>query len=504
MSASASPLLGWLPDHIRGAAALSAMMAISAAAIPYFAHSNAMPSAGGTQQLANIPPATAPPLLLRKVSPADALSINASLSFSSEPNPPAQPFQMLGGDAAYNRALTCLTEAIYYEADGESPDGQRAVAQVVLNRVRHPAFSPSVCGVVYHGSMRVTGCQFSFTCDGSMRRRPTPFGWMKARKIAEEALAGAVFKPVGYATHYHANYVVPYWATSLAKNAVLGTHIFYRWPGWWGRPAAFSSRHTGKEMDPRLLRNAALRRHGVSPEPPAWNHKDLVLEADSRVELLSIVQLLADRSPANEDATPYEMEVRKHFSAFADHVAVEIYRQLSSGKSKFDTDSSLTALMHYSQPPELQSRDPLERKLVSAAGGARKLAGFISALRDFVIHSEFEKFFDERKALYAELDQRARELAFELVTDIEQDTGAPVHTVRFILAPLLASTGIAGCQEVAKRTSVPWVVVGMGNASSSNQSAQLQEALEKLSESKCLSPSPATFASQQVQLSRSR
>src|SRR5947199_78142 len=83
--------------------------------------------------------------------------------------------------------------------------GVLAVAQVVLNRVRHPAFPASVCGVVYEGSTRQTGCQFTFTCDGSLYRRPDLTGWRRAYTIAEAALSGSVYAPVGYATHYHAN-----------------------------------------------------------------------------------------------------------------------------------------------------------------------------------------------------------------------------------------------------------------------------------------------------------
>jgi spore germination cell wall hydrolase CwlJ-like protein len=494
-------LLDRLPDHVRGAFGLTATMAILAAGISHFAAGNTSTYGWVTQALVRLPPAKAPPLLFRDVDRKEALSINASIPFSREPNPAARPFEIRGNDAMYNRALTCLTEAIYYEADGELPDGQRAVAQVVLNRVRHPAFSRSVCGAVYHGSMRTTGCQFSFTCDGSMRRRPTAWGWAKAREIAAQALAGAVFKPVGYATHYHADYVVPYWATGLAKNAIVGAHIFYRWPGWWGQPAAFASRHSGKETDPRLLRNATLRRHGVRPEPPAWSEADLVIEADPRVELLSIIQLLAARLPPDDDATPYEREVRSHFSAFSDHVAVEIYRQLTGGKSKFNFEASLQALMHYSQPPELESINPIERELVSAAGGTRTLAGFIAALRDFVKHSDFETFFEERRPFYDELVARVREPAFEFVNAFEEENGAPVHTVRFILAPLLAESGATGCQLVPKKAPGAWLIVGSGNAPEPfNKATQLEDALDKLSEGECLISPPATLASHQGRL----
>ena len=204
------------------------------------------------------PPAP-PPLLVRQLAPADALTINRSIPLADSPNPAAKPFALRGADEATRaRALECLTSAVYYEAGNETPDGQRAVAQVVLNRVRHPAFPASVCDVVYQGSTRETGCQFTFTCDGSLARRPSAEGWARARKIAEAALAGAVYAPAGWATHYHANYVVPYWASSLAKNAIVGAHIFYRWAGGWGRPPAFAKRYSGHEPNTQALKAAAV------------------------------------------------------------------------------------------------------------------------------------------------------------------------------------------------------------------------------------------------------
>src|SRR5439155_4425986 len=116
----------------------------------------------------------------------------------------------------------------------------------------------SVCDAVYEGSTRATGCQFTFACDGSLYREPDAAGWRRAYGIAQAALAGSVYAPVGYATHYHANYVVPYWASTLAKNAVVGAHIFYRWAGGWGQPAAFTDAYAGREPSALALRNAAL------------------------------------------------------------------------------------------------------------------------------------------------------------------------------------------------------------------------------------------------------
>lgn len=200
----------------------------------------------------------APPMTVRDLAPEAALQLNAKIPVAST-GPAAAPFVLGKASPAMRaRALDCLTSAIYYEAGQESTDGQRGVAQVVLNRVRHPAFPASVCGVVYQGSTRVTGCQFTFTCDNSMERRPVPALWNRARKVAGEMLGGTVYAPVGQATHYHADYVVPYWAASLVKTRVEGVHLFYRWSGGWGRPAAFGQGWSGREGDPSALRHAAL------------------------------------------------------------------------------------------------------------------------------------------------------------------------------------------------------------------------------------------------------
>ena len=196
---------------------------------------------------------------VRPVAAETALQINSQQPFATGPNPAARPFSLAAaGTESRERAIECLTSAIYYEAGQEALIGQQAVAQVVLNRVRHPAFPSSVCGVVYQGSTRATGCQFTFTCDGSLARAPERSSWNRAREVAKAALAGFVQPSVGNATHYHANYVAPYWAPTLAKTAAIGAHLFYRWSGGWGRPAAFAQSYSGHEADPRALRVAAL------------------------------------------------------------------------------------------------------------------------------------------------------------------------------------------------------------------------------------------------------
>lgn len=178
----------------------------------------------------------------------EARRINAALPFSTLPIRAARPFRMTAAQAEdRQRALQCLTEAVYYEAGFEPLEGRRAVAQVVLNRLRHPAFPKTVCGVVFEGAPN-PGCQFSFACDGSMKRAPAAGAWREARRVAAEALDGQVAAAVGQATHYHADFVAPYWAPKLTKLKQIGAHIFYRWPGGWGEPGAFTGRYAGGEQ----------------------------------------------------------------------------------------------------------------------------------------------------------------------------------------------------------------------------------------------------------------
>jgi spore germination cell wall hydrolase CwlJ-like protein len=183
--------------------------------------------------------------------------INASLPFSNGPVASARPFYVSGDALDASRALLCLTQAVYYEAGYEPVAGRRAVAQVVLNRLRHPAFPKSVCGVVYQRSASNI-CQFTFVCDGALNRAPELGAWRQARDIAEAALDGYVERSVGEATHYHADYVAPRWAPLLTKVSQIGAHIFYRWPGAWGQPSAFVGRYIGEPRDPATLRPAQM------------------------------------------------------------------------------------------------------------------------------------------------------------------------------------------------------------------------------------------------------
>jgi hypothetical protein len=211
-----------------------------------------------------VPKAELPPVEAVRfvdLAPQDARAFNATVPFSTGPNPAARPFRFAGGPEDLARATDCLAAGVLYEA-GDDAIGERAVAQVILNRLRHPAFPKTVCGVVFEGSERSTGCQFTFTCDGALARRPAEPGWKRARAIAAAALGGSVYKPVGYATHYHTDWVVPYWQSSLDKVAAVHTHLFFRWSGWWGTPPAFN-RHV-VDGEPVIAQLAGLSdAHGM-------------------------------------------------------------------------------------------------------------------------------------------------------------------------------------------------------------------------------------------------
>jgi spore germination cell wall hydrolase CwlJ-like protein len=168
------------------------------------------------------------------IAPEVAETINAERPDYGGPIVAAKPFIPRHAPERFAdliRATECLTQAVYYEAASESAVGQRAVAQVVLNRVRDPRYPSSVCGVIYQGSERRTGCQFTFTCDGALARKPDPFLFARARMVAVAALSGMVEPLVGLATHYHTKQVVPYWRTDLVKLRTIGAHIFYGWQG---------------------------------------------------------------------------------------------------------------------------------------------------------------------------------------------------------------------------------------------------------------------------------
>lgn len=184
----------------------------------------------------------------------EARALNDRIPFVTTPFRIAPSFVFAGDANARARAVDCLAAASYYEA-GNDERGQRAVIQVVLNRVRNPAYPSSVCGVVFQGAERTTGCQFTFTCDGSMaRRRPSPSSWAQAQSLARDGLDGYSDATVGHATHFHTDWVHPRWSQTLDKIAAVRTHLFFQAHAH--RPGRFSEPYSGAE--PRIAALSSL------------------------------------------------------------------------------------------------------------------------------------------------------------------------------------------------------------------------------------------------------
>jgi hypothetical protein len=216
------------------------------------------------------------PVALREVAPDQARAINARRPIEVKSVFPARPFTFAGDAPSRERAIACLAAAAWYEA-GDDRVGQEAVIQVVLNRARHPAFPATICGVVFQGAERTTGCQFTFACDGALARTPSADAWKRAVHVATAMLSGQIFKPVGWSTHYHTDWVVPYWSAELTKAAKVETHIFYLWAGYWGTGAAFRRQPNPSEpFVPGIAR--------LSPAHAASGQPGLTLETAS-VEL---------------------------------------------------------------------------------------------------------------------------------------------------------------------------------------------------------------------------
>ena len=248
-----------------------------------------------------------PPMDALSTSGLQAQRINAAVPVVSGAIRPIGAFRFStasGDDRA--RALRCLTQAIYYEAALEPRNGQEAVAQVILNRVRDPNFPASVCGVVYQGAERTTGCQFSFTCDGSLARTPVAWAWNQARDVATAALNGFVADWVGTATHYHADYVHPWWAPSLTKVNQVGAHIFYRWIGSNGDTRAFRQAYSGREPVIDEARFARPRLSRIVSDAEALEQAGLVEEGrtvviDGRTRQVGVLSMGGRRQPSPDE-----------------------------------------------------------------------------------------------------------------------------------------------------------------------------------------------------------
>jgi spore germination cell wall hydrolase CwlJ-like protein len=205
----------WAGDRAQAAAALAQGSPVVASAAPAVSLAQRQPT---------------PVVPIVAASPASLVRSAASV---------ARPFHLTTDSAtAPARDVDCLTDAVYYEARGESPAGQAAIAQVVLNRVRHPAYPKSVCGVVYQGA-RQGSCQFSFACNGALDSEREPEAWRRAKTVAERALAGFVMPVVGDATSFHVATARPDWGANMMRVAQIGLHIFYRFGGHAGAPSRF-------------------------------------------------------------------------------------------------------------------------------------------------------------------------------------------------------------------------------------------------------------------------
>ncbi|MFC6487708.1 cell wall hydrolase [Nitratireductor sp. GCM10026969] len=132
---------------------------------------------------------------------------------------------------SYLKEVGCLAKAIYFEARGEPAAGQRAVAGVVLNRVESAFYPDTVCGVVYQNEHMKNACQFSFACDGIPDKIKEPGAFDAAEHIAVRTFTCKRTcrspSPLARSTHYHADFVTPWWAEKLERTGKVGRHIFY-------------------------------------------------------------------------------------------------------------------------------------------------------------------------------------------------------------------------------------------------------------------------------------
>ena len=239
----------------------------------------------------------------------DAQRMNAATPAAAGALRSAQPFVFkVASETDRLRALRCLTQGVYYEAALESTEGQEAVAQVILNRVRDPNYPNSICGVVFQGAERTTGCQFSFTCDGALAGAPVGWAWNRARTVAARALAGHVATKVGTATHYHADYVHPWWSPTLAKITQIGAHIFYRWKGVSGDTAAFRQAYATYEpridearfARPRLILASAETTDGLDAAVGIGAGLKTV-EIDGQARVVGVISLGGRRMPGRDE-----------------------------------------------------------------------------------------------------------------------------------------------------------------------------------------------------------
>jgi spore germination cell wall hydrolase CwlJ-like protein len=214
--------------------------------------------------------------------------------------PAAEPFRLTGA-LEQSRDLDCLSSAVYYEARGESAAGQAAVAQVVLNRVRHPAFPKTVCGVVFQGVAN-GGCQFSFACNGAMRRGKEPAAWARARDVAAKALGGHVMAEVGEAVNFHVASLGSVWGASMRRVGQVGSHVFYTFGGHGGSPGAFHGGGYAAEPRPDAAETVDRPIYAASPGAPT-------ADGVPTAQLASAIVTIAPQPTAAKD-TPAAPEAK--------------------------------------------------------------------------------------------------------------------------------------------------------------------------------------------------
>ncbi|MEM1087371.1 MAG: cell wall hydrolase [Pseudomonadota bacterium] len=213
----------------------------------------------------------------------------------------------------------CLAQAVYYEARSERTEGQLAVAEVIMNRVRDHRYPNTICDVVFQGATRTTGCQFTFTCDGAMRKQPKGWRWEKARTIASHVVMGLNEQKTRNATHYHATYVNPVWNSGLMKTRQIGTHIFYRFPrgGEWQQASA-------RQKARLAQRRSGLRTLNLAAAAPEAEAKLIVavagVPAEAKQGVSTASKDVSASEPKSEDASPV---IKRTYRRIVDGVVVE-------------------------------------------------------------------------------------------------------------------------------------------------------------------------------------
>jgi spore germination cell wall hydrolase CwlJ-like protein len=247
------------------------------------------------------------PLIFAPIAPDRARLLNAKIPFADSVGRAAKPFTFVGDVESRERAIDCLASAMWYEA-GDDTRGQRAVGQVVLNRVRHPAFPSNVCGVVFQGSERQTGCQFTFTCDGALQRLPSDTAFARARSEARAMLAGKVDAEVGAATHYHTDWVHPVWSAAMDKLTKVDTHLFFRWRGKWGGASALAQRYGGTEPAiPKLARISPIHRSALPAELAAALPESILDQSAAGALAQPVALSIAAAAPKPSDGLQLSM-----------------------------------------------------------------------------------------------------------------------------------------------------------------------------------------------------